>query len=55
MIYVILFLVLYVIVNKKIITFIKNECKKIININIQHGFENKTLLRILPTLNKFMS
>jgi len=55
MIYVILFLVLYVIVNNKLIRFIKNECKKIININIQYGFENKTLLRILPTLNKFMS
>lgn len=55
MIYVILFLVLYVIVNNKLIRFIKNECKKIINTNIQNGFKNKTLLRILPTLNKFMS
>jgi len=55
MIYVILFLVFYVLVNKKLIRFIKNECKKIININIQNGFENKTLLRIISTINPFLS
>ena len=52
MIYVILFLVLYVLANKKLIRFIKNECKKIININIQHVYDTKPLMRIISIFNK---
>lgn len=48
MIYLVVFLLIYVIVNKKLFTFIKKECKKLninldYNINLYSFVKNKLL------------